>query len=292
MLILFIKKAFQDIVRNRFLNTVAITTIVLSVLIISTTSLFFINANDMMNSWKQGIKIMAYLKPHIPESDLPDISHAIQKMYGVEDVRFISKKDAMKMLKKQMHRQSSLLNDLNENPLPDAFEIRMIPSSQSWEKVETLSKKIETLPSVEEVEYGKRWLSRFENIFNLFRLAGLSLGIVFFIATVFIVANTIRLVLYARREELDIMRLVGASNGFIKIPFYIEGLIIGIVGGIIGLGLLFAAFSVLSSNVDQDFTTRLFHIRFIPFWSICLILFSSMSVGWLGCYLSLKQFLK
>ncbi|MBW2365835.1 MAG: ABC transporter permease, partial [Deltaproteobacteria bacterium] len=210
MFLLFIKKAFQDIFRNRFLNTVSITTIVLSVLIVSTTALFFINANDLMNSWKHG---------------------------------FISKKDALDTLKKEMARQSSILSDLKENPLPDAFEIRMISSSQSWEKVETLSKKIESLPSVEEVEYGKRWLSRFENIFNLFRLAGFSLGAIFVMATILIISNTIRLVLYARREELEIMRLVGASNAFIKIPFYIEGIIIGILGGIVGLTILFAAFS-------------------------------------------------
>ncbi|MBW1846817.1 MAG: ABC transporter permease [Deltaproteobacteria bacterium] len=292
MFLLFIKKAFQDIFRNRFLNTVSITTIVLSVLIVSTTALFFINANDLMNSWKHGVKIMAYLKPQVPESDLPDIRHTIQKMYGVEAVRFISKKDALDTLKKEMARQSSIFSDLKENPLPDAFEIRMISSSQSWEKVETLSKKIESLPSVEEVEYGKRWLSRFENIFNLFRLAGFSLGAIFVMATILIISNTIRLVLYARREELEIMRLVGASNAFIKIPFYIEGIIIGILGGIVGLTILFAAFSIISSNVNQDFTSGLFRIRFLHSETLFLILFCSMLVGWLGCYFSLKQFLK
>ena len=292
MFVLFIKKALQDIFRNRFLNTVSITTIVLSVLIVSTTALFFMNANDLMNSWKKGIKIMAYLKPQVPESDLPDIRHNIQKMYGVEEVRFISKKDALESLKKDMPRQSSIFSDLKENPLPDAFEIRMISSSQSWEKVETLSKKIESLSSVEEVEYGKRCLSRFENIFNLFRLAGFSLGAIFFIATIFIISNTIRLVLYARREELEIMRLVGASNTFIKIPFYIEGIIIGTMGGVIGLVVLFAAFSIISSNVNQDFASGLFQIRFLHPSALLLILFCSMLVGWLGCYFSLKQFLK
>jgi len=292
MFVLFIKKALQDIFRNRFLNTVSITTIVLSVLIVSTTALFFMNANDLMNSWKKGIKIMAYLKPQVPESDLPDIRHNIQKMYGVEEVRFISKKDALESLKKDMPRQSSIFSDLKENPLPDAFEIRMISSSQSWEKVETLSKKIESLSSVEEVEYGKRWLSRFENIFNLFRLAGFTLGAVFFIATIFIISNTIRLVLYARREELEIMRLVGASNTFIKIPFYIEGIIIGTMGGVIGLVVLFAAFSIISSNVNQDFASGLFQIRFLHPSALLLILFCSMLVGWLGCLFSLKQFLK
>lgn len=292
MWMLFIKRALRDILRNRFLNTVAVTTVVLSVLIVGATALFFMNAGDMMNFWKKGIKIMAYLKPGVTESDIPDIQHTIQKMYGVEEVRFISKKAALETLKSQMQRQSSIFTDLKENPLPDALEVRMIPSSQSWEKVETLSKKIESLPPVEEVEYGKRWLSRFENIFNLFKLTGYSLGGIFFMATIFIIANTIRLILYARRDELEIMRLVGASDKFIKIPFYIETILIGITGGIIGLLVLFGAFSVISSNVDQGFGSLLFHIRFLPPGTLALILFCSMLVGWLGCYFSIKQFLK
>ncbi len=93
----------------------------------------------------------------------------------------------------------------------------MIPSSQSWKKVENLSGKIKSLPYVDDVEYGKKWLGRFTNIVSLFRLTGYGVGGLFFMAAVFIVANTIRLVLYSRREEIEIMRLIGASDSFIKI---------------------------------------------------------------------------
>ena len=111
-------------------------------------------------------------------------------------------------------------------------------------------------------------------------------------ATVFIVANTIRLVLYSRREEVEIMRLVGATDRFIKTPFYIEGLIQGALGGIIGLAALFAVFMFISLNVEQSFTSGFFHIRFLPLEVSCGIIMCSMFAGWSGCYLSINRFLK
>jgi len=182
--------------------------------------------------------------------------------------------------------------DLNENPLPDAFEISMIESSQSCEKVEEIATKIESLPSIEDVEYGRKWLERFTNIFDLFRLAGYAMGGILFMAAVFIVANTIRLVIYTRREEIKIMRLVGASEKFIRVPFYIESIIQGILGGIIGIAALFIIFKLISSNVEHGFKYELLNIKFLSPEFYCGIVLCSMFVGWLGCYISLKQFLK
>ncbi len=168
----------------------------------------------------------------------------------------------------------------------------MIPSSQSWEKVETLSGKIKSFPYVDAVEYGEKWLGRFTNIVNLFRLTGYGVGGLFFMAAVFIVANTIRLMLYSRREEIEIMRLIGAADSFIKTPFYIQSIIQGTLGGIIGLGILFVTFIIIASNVEHGFLPGSFQIRFLPPAVFFSIVISSMLVGWLGCHLSLKQFLK
>jgi cell division transport system permease protein len=223
---------------------------------------------------------------------IPDIKKKFEEMYGVSEAVFISKEEGLEQLKRQIKRQISLLEELRENPLPDAFEVRMIPSSQSWEKVETLSDKIGSLPYVDDVEYGKRWLGRFTNIVNLFRLTGYGIGALFFMAAVFFVANTIRLVLYSRREEIEIMRLIGAADIFIKTPFYIQSLIQGTLGGIVGLGILFVAFFIIASNVEHGLLPGSFQIRFLPPAAFISIVISSMFVGWLGCYLSLKQFLK
>jgi cell division transport system permease protein len=245
-----------------------------------------------MNFWKKGLRVMAYLKADIPGSELLDLRRQIQTLSGVESVMFISKDDAYKQLKAQMKRQASLFDNLDKNPLPDAFEIRMSPSTRSWEKVEFLATQIESWDEVEEVEYGQKWLGRFTQIFDLFTLTGYAMCTIFFMAAVFIMANTIRLVIYSRRDEIEIMRLVGAAERFIKIPFYIQGLLQGALGACIGLAILFVAFLFMASNIERGFFSGLFNIQFLSPLFLGIIILISMLVGWLGSYLSLKQFLK
>ena len=285
-------RAVQDIKDNGFLSSVTIITIALSILILSAFALFFTNVNNVMNYWEKGIKIMAYLKPGTSQKNLHDIKRNIQKIYGVQNVNFISKEEAFKKLKKQMKRQSSILMNLNENPLPDAFEICMTTSSQRSEKVEEIATKIESMPLIEDIEYGQKWLKQFTNIFDLFRLAGYTMSGIFFIAAVFIMANTIRLAIYMRREEIEIMRLVGASEKFIKVPFYIESIIQGTLGGITGIAALFITFKLISSNIENGFKYEFLDIKFLSPEFYCGIILCSIFVGWLGCYISLKQFLK
>lgn len=292
MISLYFRHALRDIGKNRFVNAVSIITIALSVIITCSFILFFINTSDILTMWKKGVRIMAYLYQDVPAEKIPEIQKKIAGLYSVEDVRFISKEEAFDVLKQQMKRQSSLLENLKENPLPNAFEIRMIASSQTWEKVENLASQIKSIPQIEEVEYGQRWLARFSYIISLFKLSGYVLGMLFSVASVFIVANTVRLVLYSRRDEIEIMRLVGASDRFIKVPFYIEGIILGALGGIIGLIVLFILFVSITSNIDQSITSGAFQIRFFSYTVMLIILISSMFVGWLGCFLSLKHIIK
>ena len=235
---------------------------------------------------------MVYVKPDVAPSEMPDVGRQIKSFKGVNGVRFISKEAALRQLKSQMKRQASLFENLDKNPLPDAFETQLEAKFQSWEKLEALAKQIEALDAVQEVEYGQQWLGRFSQVFNLFSLAGYTMCGIFFMAAVFIVANTIRLVIYSRREEVEIMRLVGATDNFIKIPFYFEGLIQGALGSIFGLGLLYLAFFIVTANAEQQFLQGLFRLQFLPPKTIAAILLGSMLIGWLGCYISLKQFLK
>ena len=288
----FIKRAIDDIFQNRFLNFITIITIALAILIASAFILFFVNTSEIIDSWKRGLRIMAYLKPGIQNADLTNLKRTIQSLDGVHSLRFISKQEAIDRLKDQMQQHSFLFDNLTENPLPDSFEIRMTATSGSWQKIESLANQIESLNQIEEVQYGRRWVGRFIRIISLFRMAGYAMGVLFFTASIFIVANTIRLVIYSRREEVEIMRLVGATDSFIKIPFYIEGLIQGALGAAIGLVMLSISFYFVSSNIEQGFSAGLFRLQFLSPQIIGGILLGSMLVGWLGCYVSLKQFLK
>jgi cell division transport system permease protein len=178
-MIIYFKRAIKDILDHRFLNAVTIATISIAILIASAFALFFVNANAIVNSWKQGIRIMVYLKPNSSELKVADIKRKIEGMKGVNNVRFISNIEALERLKNQMKRQSSLLDDLQENPLPDAFEVRLTDDFQNQDKVETLAARLESLSQVDEVEYGQVWLGRFTNILNLFRLTGYAMGALF-----------------------------------------------------------------------------------------------------------------
>ena len=287
----YIQRAIKDILENGFLNAVTIVTIALSVLIVSAFGLFFVNAQDMFNAWKKGVRIMVYLSPGTSEAQRLDTRYRLQTIAGIQSIRFISKTDALALMKQRMQRQASLLDNLRENPLPDAFEVSLITESNSPEKIEFLAQRIEGLPSVEEVEYGQQWIERFANFFNLFKLVGYGMGAMFFAATIFIAANTIRLVLYSRREEIHIMRLVGATDRFIKLPFYVEGLIQGFSGGLMGLGILFAAYYAIGSQFKQTLTAEMVSVRFFPVDICAAIIGCGMLTGLLGCFFSLKQFM-
>lgn len=288
----FTQRAIKDILENPFLNAVTVITIALSILIVSAFGLFLLNAQDMFNTWRKGVRIMVYLAPDTAADQRQDIRNRLQAIAGIQHINFIAKDDALQLMKQRMPRQASLFDNLSENPLPDAFEITLVGESNTPEKIEFLAKHIETLPSVAEVEYGQQWIERFASFFNLFKLAGYGMGTMFFMATVFIAANTIRLVLYARREEIQIMRLVGATDSFIKIPYYLEGTIQGLCGSLIGLAILYAAFSAIGSHFQQSLSAEMISIRFFSTQLCAIIVGGGMATGLLGSIFSLKQFMR
>ncbi len=288
----YLTQTIRDFKNNKFLNTVTVVTICFSVLIISSLLLFVENANNIITSFKDEIRIIAYLDKGISETKKDDVRRKIEKLGGVSDVVYISSSKALEILKTQMKNQT-YLDDLKENLLPASFEIYLTKRSHNWEGIKKLALKIENLSAVDEVEYGKSWLEKFSNLISLFHFVSIGMGSVFFLVSIFIIINTIRLSLYSRRKEIEIMRLVGAEDWFIKRPFYYEGVFQGATGGIIGLILLFFMFLTFNSNFKADFSSQGFiQINFLSLEVLLEILFCSVFAGWLGCYISVRQFLK
>lgn len=287
-----IKRSFEDLWLNPFLSFMTVSAIAFSVLMVSMFLFLVINAGEMIRMWSEGIRIMVYLKPNISEQSIQETRTAIGLLKGVRNVRFISSEEALEILKSQMERQASIFDNLKENPLPDAFEIQLEDSFENIERLEYIASQIEVLPSVEEVEYGRKWLGKFSHIFNLFKIAGLTIGAIFFIASMFFIANTIRLLLYYRRTEVEILKLVGATNSFIKIPFYFQSVIFGILGGILGLGGAFGLFKYLTATIEKGELGTILQLQFLPLSTMGWILGGCILVGWAGCFLSLKQFMK
>ncbi len=292
MITWYIRRAFQDLLANRFVNAVTLVTIALLVLIVSTAMMFFLNTGDLLEGWKEDTRIMAYLKPGEAAAAAARVRQAIEAIDGVRAVRFITRDEALERLKSRMKHQASLLENLTENPLPDAFEIRLQPTAGAWADIGSIAGCIGAIPEVEEVEYGQQWVQSLRRIVDLFRAAAVAMTGLFLVAAVSIMANTIRLVIYSRRQEVEIMRLVGAAEWFIKIPFYIEGLVLGGCGAIFGLAVLFAVFNLLAARMGQEVLAGLLQVRFLPPQTLAGVTMASMLVGWLGCHLSLRQFLR
>jgi cell division transport system permease protein len=235
---------------------------------------------------------MVYLKKEFTIDQMPKLKEKISSAGDIIEITFISKDQALEKLKKDISSRSAFLKTLKDNPLPDAFEIRM-KVSKDFSKVRQVAENIKGLDLVEDVEYGQGWLGRFLNIFNLFKITGYLMSSLFFLIALFITANTVRLAFYSRQTEVEIMRLVGATEGFIKAPFYVEGLLQGILGGILGLLILMICFFAVSSGISESLASYVFiDIRFLSFTTIGIIILSSTFLGWFGCYLSLRQLLK
>lgn len=290
----YLKRAINDIRDNAFVSSVTIITVGLLVLMISTFILFWDNAGRIMEDWRKGIRIMAYLKTDIADEAIDVLMKKIQETEGVNEVRFISKQQALELLKEHMDHPGSILDSLEDNPLPNAFEIitasRSDDDALTLQQVEALAINIKTYSEVDQVEYGQQWLERFYSIFDLFRLFGFAMGGIFVLAAILIIANTIRLVIYTRQDELQVMHLVGAYDKFIKIPFYLQGVIQAGLGSSIGILILYAGYAYLVSSVEKGFLVVDFYFLSLKAW--LLIIASSMLLGMLGCFLSLTKYLK
>lgn len=287
----YFKRALEDTLANRFVNAVTVVTIALTVLIVSAAVLFFLNAGDWMAAWQQGTRIMAYLRPEAGDA-VPALQRSIETIEGVRQALYLPRDEALRDLKARLEHSASLFDNLPENPLPDAFEIQLKASTESWDQIEAIAARIRSLDVVETVEYGHQWVVAVRRVAHLFQTTGLALMGLLLVAAVAIVANTTRLVIYSRQEEVEIMRLVGATEGFIKTPFYIEGLLQGLAGALAGLGVLFAVYSALTVRIAQSGMSGVITLRFLSLEQMAGISAASMLVGWLGCYVSLKQFLK
>lgn len=287
----FIKKALTDIRLNRFLNLVTIFTISLSILVVSVFMLFFENAGRVIEAWNQGGRAMIYLKSDFTVDMLPELKDKINGLGNIQDLVFISKDEALDRLKKEIS-SGSFLKTLQGNPLPDALEIKMT-SYNSLEEVEAFAEKLKAIEIVEDVEYGQGWLGKFLKIFNLFKITGYAMCGLFFLVALFITSNTVRLAFYSRKLEVEVMRLVGATEAFIKAPFYVEGLLQGFIGGVLGLVILLITYLMFSSGMTQGVSSYIyFDVRFLSIKTMSLIIFGSTFLGWFGCYLSLKQILR
>ena len=287
----FFRQALGNIFENRMVHLIGVGTMVIAFLIFDAFVLAFVNMNAWTQERGRTLTMSIYFKGDPDRSAIEDIQRELLD-YPVSVTRFISKQDALKSLRRQLGERAGLLDGLKENPLPASLEIILsrdeIDDSLPYE----LKKKLEGIEHVDEVQYSQEWIDRIQAVMGVIEMVGLVFGGLLFLAALFIVTNTIKLTIYSRKDEIEILKLVGATNGFVKAPFLIEGSIQGFLGGSVAMGILFLGYILVINKVDLRIGFGALDLVFLSPEFILLLVATSMIAGLIGSTVSLGRFFR
>ena len=288
----FIRQAVQNVRKNWLVHVVGVSTMVISLLIFGTFLLLFYNVDSWIHGWGDSFSMSVYLEDGIDRTAREKVLSVIRDLPGAHIERTITKKQALVDLKRALGREASVLDGLPKNPLPASIEVVFRPSKGEKPDPGKLRKKLEALAGVEEVQYSEEWLRRFEGLMRVFRLAGLIIGGLLGLGVLFIVTNTIKLTIYSRQEEIEIMKLVGATDWFVKTPFLLEGSMQGLVSGLLSILILYSGYIILSVKKADILGLALLDFVFIPDSYTLTIFVVSVALGLLGSFIALGRFFR
>jgi cell division transport system permease protein len=237
-----LQDALVNIRRSGWSGLASIGTIAFSFVIVGIFLIITRNLGAMVSEWKEQFQVTVFLEDRITPEQLNLLKKRIQSERAVKSMTYTSKEEALQSFKRELRGQESLLEGLGENPIPASFQLRIHEAYQTPEELRQFSASLGRLEGVEDVQYGQEWVDRLSAALRMLRLLGLSVGLALGLASLLIVSNTIRLAVYARAEEIEIMRLVGATKLHIRAPFLLEGMIQGGLGAAGALLLLFGAY--------------------------------------------------
>lgn len=286
-----IKAALKNLNKNLIPNIIAFSTISISFVIFTSFLLLIINFSSFNQTWAEQIQVVVYFKHAAPSAVITQAYDIIKKDPDVDSVISVSSQEAFNILKNSLKGQNGILSGLSGNALPASLEVKLKKDRISVSAVESFVGKIKNINGIEDIQYGQQWLERFLILFEIIKIIGFILGSLLFLFTLFIISNTIKLLVYNRREEIEIMKLVGATNAFIKLPFFIEGVLQGIIGA--SIALLFLA--VIIGLFDEQFVSfaRIylgnFSFVFINTKLILSILGLGVILGFIGSTFALQS---
>lgn len=287
-----LRQGTANILSNRLIHTISIGTIAVSLILLGAFLLLLINMNQWMQQWGQTLSVSVYLEDDIDDESKNAVRDRLVHLPGAEIEAFVSKEKAEQELKEALGNQAGLLEGLTRNPLPASFEVLFRDVVKNRVEPAEVKQGLEKMAGVDEVQYSDQWLKRFESIIVLFKMAGFITGGLLCIMVLFIIANTIKLTIYARREEIEIYKLVGATDWFVKVPFLVEGTIQGLLGGIVALLVLFIAYSLLATKTVQLSGLPLIQIAFLPGRYTVFLLVLSLFLGLLGSLITIGRFFR
>jgi len=234
--------AGQDLKGNLAVNLVAAAIISAAFLTVGIFILIGVNLRALSGHWQEKIRVCVYLQDDAGGQAQKDLKAKLEAAPGVLSVAFTSRDQALADFKTMLGQDADLLDGLDQNPLPASFTLSLKEEARGYEEVKRLAAELSALPGVESVDYGGTWIESFTSAARVVQAAVFLLGALIVIAVVFIISNTIRLTMYSRKEEIGIMKLVGASNLLVRLPFVLEGMVQGTLAAAVGVGLLWALF--------------------------------------------------
>jgi cell division transport system permease protein len=288
----YFKNAFINMMNNRLIHLISMGTITISMLLLGSFMLLSINLDNWIKEWGGTLSMSVYLKDGIDEKVMGEIEKQLMNIKGAKIKGFISKDQAMMQLKESLGGQAGLLSGLKNNPLPSSFELIFEDTNNYRIDPDNIKASLEKMEGVDEVQYSKQWVERFKGLIFVFRVASLIIGGLLCVAVLFIITNTIKLTLYSRRDEIEIYKLVGATDWFVKIPFLIEGAIQGIISGLIAYLVLLLVYLFLSTKTIQILDLPVIDIIFLTNKNAVSIILLSLFLGLMGGLIAIGRFFK
>jgi len=289
-----IRRTLQNIGGNLFPNLTTIGIIAISMLIFSTFTLIAFNLTSFLKIWEDKIEIIAYLKKETPLKEVESLLKKARQLEGVDALKYVSPSDAMAFMEAKLGSQKNLLEGIQPGVLPPSFEIQLKKEYRNSTKIKEVVSRLKQFPQIEEIQYGQEWVETFSALVHILHVTQWILGGLLLAAMIFIISNTLQLTVSSRREEIEIMHLVGASPAFVQVPFYIEGLIQGLFGAGLAIFFLFLLHKGVFLYIPPSIQTWLagIPILFLPPEAIARILLGGMVLGIFGSVVASMRFLR
>jgi cell division transport system permease protein len=243
-----IGEALRDLRRVGRVGVIAVLLMAISLTALGCFWLLSINLGQAVRLWRDRVRIVAFLRDEPAAAE--QLVRTIEGVDGVQRVRYVSKAEALASLRRSLGDQADIVDQLPRNPLPASVEITPDPILATPEGAQALAERLAALPEVEEVQGGLDWVESLARWQTLLRVVGLAVGGVFALAAILTVATATTLVLHVRRQEIEVMRLVGASERVIRLPLLLQGMAQGLGGAVLALAALGAAYAVAAPRLD------------------------------------------
>ena len=289
----FFSRAISNLYSNRLLTTLTISTITLAFIIISLFMLVFVNVGKGFEQWSRKVEVTIYFDNELSPQESSTLINQIKSIQGTESVSYVSKNQAFERFKERLKGQESLLDGVTPDILPASIEISLKPEFRSSENVTTFVNQLKQLKNVTDVQYGEEWVRKFTLFMQFLKSIAMLIAGFIVVSVLFIISNTIKLTIFARKDEIEILGLVGATRLFIKTPFIIEGVIQGLTGAVLALAILAGAFYILLSTSINFLSIKggVSSLQFLPIEYILFIIAAGIILGFIGSITSLKRFI-